>query len=329
MKGVMFVEKGRAIIQEEGTPQCGRKSILCQTRYSGLTNGTERNVLLGGNYGGSWPSRCGYQNVGRVVEVGAEVRGFKIGDTVFSGQFSQHVEFFVVDVSRPDADDSLVIRLPKNIDAKEAALFGMASVAMHDVRRAEVRLADRVLVIGAGGIGQFTAQAARAAGGHITICDLDQRRLTIAKTLGAHRTVTVKGDGSWDDVRSAGPFDTVFEDSGAPVIDKIIGGGFGTKRLIKLRGKLVLVAGRHDVSYSFNAGQGAELTVMHAGHFVRSDLLEVCRLVGEGVIRVGELIQDVVPIEEAPGIYERLRDDPSSLLGTVFDWGVGKDLKEA
>ena len=55
-------------LQQEPTPVCGPGQVLCETLYSGLTNGTERNVLMGGNYGGRWPYRMGYQNVGRVIE---------------------------------------------------------------------------------------------------------------------------------------------------------------------------------------------------------------------------------------------------------------------
>jgi 2-desacetyl-2-hydroxyethyl bacteriochlorophyllide A dehydrogenase len=319
MKGIMFVEKGKAVLQEEEAPTCRPGHILCKTLFSGVTNGTERNVLMGGNYCGGWPGRCGYQNVGCVLAAGEGVEAYKEGDIVFSGQFSQHVERFVVNVSDPESEGNLVIRVPKSVDLKHAALFGMVSVAMHDVRRAEVRLGDRALVVGAGGIGQFTAQAARAAGAHVTVCDLNEERLAIAAKLGAHRTVTVSDEESWKQVGSGGQFDMVFEDSGAPILDGILR-GFGGKRLIKHRGKLVLIAGRHEVTYSFNAGQGAEVAVLHAGHFQRSDLKEVCRLVADGVIRVGPLIRDVVPISDAVPVYERLRDNPGSLLGTVFDW---------
>ena len=319
MKGVMFVEKGRAVLQDEPSPVCRPGQILCQTVYSGVTNGTERNVLLGGNYGGTWPSRCGYQTVGRVLDLGIGVKNFAIGDLVYSGNFSQHVAYFAADAATEHAAN-LVIKLPAAVEPKHAALFGVASVAMHDVRRADSGLGDHVLVVGAGLIGQFTAQAARAAGAHVTMCDLDSRRLALAKTLGAHETVTITGDDSWAALKAAGMFDAIFEDSGAPILDKLIGATWGLG-LVKTRGLVVMIAGRKDVTYNFNAGQGAELTIFHASHFDRSDILEVCRLVADGVIKVGPLIQDVVPIENAASVYDRLRDQPNTLLGTVFEWG--------
>lgn len=315
MTGVMFPAKGKAVLQDEPSPVCTPGHILCQALYSGLTNGTERNVLMGGNYGGHWPHRCGYQNVGRVIEVGAGVAEYAVGDTIFSGDFRQHVAYFAQDAL---ADTRLLARVPASVDPRHAALFGMASVAMHDVRRAAVKLGDRVLVIGAGPIGQFTAQAARAAGAVVTVCDLDARRLEVAGRLGAHQTVSMTGDESWNLLKQIGPFDVVFEDSGAPIMDKLLAAW--VPDVLKFRGTLVLIAGRQRVDYNFNCGQAIELNLVQAGHFGRDDLEQVCRLAAEGRLQIGPIIQDIVPVDQATAVYDRLRDAPGSLFGTVFDW---------
>ena len=286
-----------------------------QTLFSGITNGTERNGLLRGNYSmpdDALPYSYGYQNVGRVTELGPDCDTIKVGNLVYTSQ--DHHEFLV------DAEDGLLIRLPDTIDPKHAALFGVASVAMHDVRRAETTLADRVLVVGAGLIGQFTAQAARASGAHVTVVDIDSHRLDLATQCGAHQTIQVTGDESWSGpISEAGPFDIVFEDSGADVLGKIIGVGWGDG-VIKGRGKVIVIAGRDEVVYRFNSGQGKEVAVLQASHFDNSDLAEVTRLVGDGVIVVGPLIQDVVAPDQSKRIYDALRDEPNTLMGTVFDW---------
>ena len=286
-----------------------------QTLFSGVTNGTERNNLLVGNYSmpdSELPYSYGYQNVGRVVELGPDCQTTKVGDVFYTSQ--DHHEFLI------DSEDSLLLKLPDNVDPNLAALFGVASVAMHDVRRAETTLADRVLVVGAGPIGQFTAQSARAAGAHVTVVDLDQHRLDLATKCGAHQTIQVTGDETWSGpIHEAGPFDIVFEDSGADVLGKIIGVGWGDG-VIKHRGKVVVIAGRDDVVYKFNSGQGCEVAILQASHFDNSDLAEVARLVGDGVMMVEPLIQDLVKPDESKRIYDALRDEPNSLMGTVFDW---------
>ena len=61
--------------------------------------------------------------------------------------------------------------------------------------------------------------------------------------------------------------------------------------------------------------------ILHATHFGQSDLEEVVRLVVKGAIRIRPLIKDIVPVEEAIGVYGTLRDDPNRLMGTVCGWG--------
>lgn len=316
MGGIIFPEKGRATLQDESTPGCDPGTVLCQTLYTGLSNGTERNFLMGGNYGGFWPSRCGYQNVGRVIAVGVGVKEIDVGDIIFSGDFCQHTQYFAA----PATPDKLWVKLADSIDPKKAALLGVASVAIHDVRRAGLTLGEQVLVVGAGIIGQFTAQAARLAGAIVTVCDINEKRLELADSLGAHKTITLTTDpSSWESVKSVGPFDAVMEDSGAPILDNVIGASW-RQGVVKHGSRVAIIAGRERVDYSFNAGQGYELSVLHAGHFIRDDLLLACRLISDDQMQTLPLIQDVIPAADAASIYERLRDNPGSLLGAVFKW---------
>jgi len=74
------------------------------------------------------------------------------------------------------------------------------------------------------------------------------------------------------------------------------------------------------VTYTFNLAQGREITFKQNSHFDKGDLAELCRLVERGLVRIGPLIREVVCVEEAPRIYDTLRDAPSQLLGTVFFW---------
>lgn len=316
MKGIMFAERGKAVLEMEPTPTLSAGHVMCRTIFTGLTNGTERNFLCGGNYGGySWPTRIGYQNVGEIIEVAADVKGFALGEIIFSGDLCDHVEYF----GAPAGPDALIVKIPEGVEPEQAALFGLASVAMHDVQRAQILLGEKALVVGAGLIGQFTAQSARLAGAEVTVADLDASRLETAAELGAHRTVRVAKDGGWDEVADGGRFDVVFEDSGAPVLDVVIGTGWGDG-LTKPRARIVMIAGRERVDYAFNAAQARELTILHAGHFTTADLKLVAGLTAQGALRIKPLLREKVKIDDAVAIYDRLREDPASLMGAVFDW---------
>lgn len=314
MKGVIFPEKGKAILQEEPAPTCAPDTVLLKTLYSGLTNGTERNVLLGGNYGGAFPARCGYQLVSRVVEVGEQITRFQVGDVVFTGTFPGHVEYHTA------RETDLILKLPSGLDPQEAALLGVASVPMHDLRRASTSAEDNVLVMGAGLIGQFAAQAAKILGARVTVADLDDRRLSLARFFGADQIANTAGESGRGILDQLKPFSVVVETSGAEVLGRIIGDTWGGG-LIGHRARVLMIAGRDQVTYSFNAAQGHEVALLHAGHFDQSDLEIVVRHVLKGDLRLRPALQDVVSIDQAPRIYETLRDDPNHLLGTVFVWG--------
>ena len=284
--------------------------VKTETIYSGITNGTERNQLIGGNYapkdeqlptGGG-----GYQNVGRVIEVGPDVSELQVGDVLYMS--AAHSEYIVM------AEDDLLIKLPDSIDRTEAALFGMTSVAMRTCRNTELKMGERVLIVGAGIIGQVAAQIAAVMGARATLCDINPNRLELAREIGTAETVLdVSGDG-WEKGVADGTFDAVIDFAGVPGMeDQLISA-------VRRRGRVIFIAGRGKVTYTFNLGQGQEIQLKQNSHFDRDDLENLCRLVDQGLVKIAPLIRDVVPVSEAKRIYDTLRDNPNELLGTVFVW---------
>jgi threonine dehydrogenase-like Zn-dependent dehydrogenase len=79
------------------------------------------------------------------------------------------------------------------------------------LHRVPVERGDRVAVLGAGAIGQAVAQAARAAGGHVTVVGTRAAPLALARDLGADATVDL-GAGEPPPVGAG----VVFETAGGP-----------------------------------------------------------------------------------------------------------------
>ncbi|MDE2811909.1 MAG: zinc-binding alcohol dehydrogenase, partial [Gemmatimonadota bacterium] len=216
--------------------------VKTETIYSGITNGTERNQLIGGNYapkdeqlptGGN-----GYQNVGRVIEVGPDVSELQIGDVLYMS--AVHAEYVVM------PEDDLLIKLPDSIDRKEAALFGMTSVAMRTCRNAELQMGERVLIVGAGIIGQVAAQIATSMGVRVTLCDINANRLELAEQIGAAEIVLNVAGNGWEEEIADGAFDAVIDFAGVPGMeDQLISA-------VCQHGRVVFIAGRDKVTYTFN-----------------------------------------------------------------------------
>lgn len=286
-----------------------RNEVLCEAVFTGLTNGTERNQLIGGNYAPSdesLPCGGGYQNVGRVIETGPDVTQLQIGDLIYASV--DHVERFTI------AENGLLLKLPDDIDAAEAALFGISGVAMHCCRRVDPRIGERVLIVGQGCIGMFAAQIAHAMGARVSVCDIDESRLEQVRQLGiAENVFNTSGDG-WKAQIADGSYDAVMDFAGVPdMVTPMI-------QACKTRGRLLLVAGRFDVNYTFNVGQFKEISILQCSHFTRDDLENLCRFLRQGSIKIAPLIRHKVNLNEVPQIYRWLRDEPMRLLGTVFEW---------
>ncbi|BCW97603.1 MAG: threonine dehydrogenase-like Zn-dependent dehydrogenase [Armatimonadota bacterium] len=290
-------------------PAPGRNQVRTRTIYSGVANEAEHNDLAGANYARAadqLPGPLGYQNVGEVIESGPEVTTLRRGDLVFSA--SDHLE------SATFPEDWLVVRLRPNVDRRDAALFGMAGEAMRTCRQAEIQAGERVLVVGAGVMGQIAAQLAAIGGAEVTICDSVEPCLEIARQIGAASAIINTAETPWDEAIPDEAFEVVLDFSGLPGTEDHL------LRAARRRGRVMLIAGRTEVRYTFNLGQSREITIRQNTHFDLSDLQMVHNLTAEGRLRISPLVQDVIPVDQAPQIYETLRDNPERLLGTVFVW---------
>lgn len=78
----------------------------------------------------------------------------------------------------------MVRPVPETTSQKLAAITEPVAVSYHGVRRAGIRGGERLLVIGAGPIGVFTAACAKAKGAsYVGIAEIDGRRLEMARSL--------------------------------------------------------------------------------------------------------------------------------------------------
>jgi 2-desacetyl-2-hydroxyethyl bacteriochlorophyllide A dehydrogenase len=285
------------------------REIKARTLYTGITNGTDHNHLVGGSYAHAvddLPACWGYQTVGRVIATGPDVQTLSIGDLLYMS--ADPMAYVVM------PENGLLVRLPETVEPTHAALFGMASVAMHACRIADLRLGERVLLVGQGCIGLIAAQIATVMGARATVCDINAQRLEVARQLGAAEVVVNVADGGWSRHLVEQAFDAVMDLAGVVGMeDQLIGA-------VRHRGRVVLVAGRFDVRYTFSLGQGREITIKQPSHFDQDDLDHLCRLVGRHQVHLAPVLHDIMPVTEAPRIYDRLRDTPHTLLGTVFDW---------
>jgi len=114
------------------------------------------------------PVPLGYSSAGRVIMAGEEAHEFQAGDRVAcaGAGYASHAD--VIYVPR-----NLCVPVPESVSERDAAYSTIGAIAMQGVRQADVKLGDRVAVIGLGLIGLLTVQLLKAAGCLVIGFDVD------------------------------------------------------------------------------------------------------------------------------------------------------------
>ncbi|MCX7592208.1 MAG: NAD(P)-dependent alcohol dehydrogenase [Fischerella sp.] len=138
--------------------------------------------------GNKFPMILGYDLAGEVVEVGANVTRFKIGDQVYATlsplSGGAYAEFAAV-------PEKLAALKPTNMSYTEAACVPLAGLtALQALRdQGQIQPGKAVLINGAsGGVGIFAVQIAKVLGAEVTgVCST--KNLDLVKSLGADRAI--------------------------------------------------------------------------------------------------------------------------------------------
>src|ERR1044072_6688371 len=122
----------------------------------------------------------GYSAAGTVISVGDETASVRAGDRVACAGlgYASHAEVLSV-------PKNLCVRLPDEVSFDVGAVATIGAIALQGVRLAELTLGESVVVIGLGLIGQLTVQLLRAHGCRVFGIDIDERRIDLARQLGA------------------------------------------------------------------------------------------------------------------------------------------------
>jgi 2-desacetyl-2-hydroxyethyl bacteriochlorophyllide A dehydrogenase len=175
-------------------PVAGPGDLVVKVAAAGIC-GTDLHFRhMGTRFGEPMP--LGHEFAGEVVEVGPEVRSFKVGDRVAynsnnspadmgrggeCGGFSEYVVLRDV-----DGHVQSLCRVPDGVSLEHAALVEPMSVAAHAVNRADPKPGESVTVFGVGPIGLGIVMALRQrAIEDIIVFDLSPLRRERAIALGA------------------------------------------------------------------------------------------------------------------------------------------------
>ena len=240
------VYKGNSLIQTEEipTPNPGPNQIVVRVKYSAIcgsdVHGWQYDVVAPGHV-------LGHEFYGEVHSIGSNVSKWKVGDRVTGGgepppaldtnlvrgpRFNYRTQGMTRVEIRAYAEYMLMeewaaLKIPNEVSDEEASLAEPISVAVHAVRKSNLKLGDTVLIIGAGPIGLFCIQTAKAAGAsNVIVSELNDSRRTAAKAVGADHLINPGSenlDNRLMELTGGKGADIVFECAAAkPTIDQAL-----------------------------------------------------------------------------------------------------------
>ena len=290
----------------------GPRDVEVAVSFSGISTGTER-LLWDGTMppfpGLSYPLVPGYETVGTVASMGAEVTGLSVGDLVFlpgSYAFQGVQNIFGGSGSRLVVPHERAVKLDAALGVK-GVLLALAATAHHvfTVGREGLPLAYPDLIIGHGIMGRLLARMVVAAGKPAPVVWETQA----VRQSGALGYGVIHPD---EDQRKDYRFICdVSGDSGIlnRVIPKMAPGGE------------VVLAGfyKQDLSFSYAMAFMREASIRVAAQWKKHDLDAVVAMFHEGSLPLEGLITHTETPDRAQQAYEVAFGDPNCLK-MVIDW---------
>ena len=199
--------------------------------------------------------------------------------------------------------------LSDEVSLKAGALLEPMACVVHGVVECTgIRAADVVVVSGPGSIGLLAMQVARVEGGHVIVVGTegDERRLKLARELGADLTVDVSSEdvaGIVRDLTGGVGADLVLECSGAPAAARM------GLQLVRRGGQYTQI-GLFSGPFSLDFGLVAYKEVQARGSLgsTWSSWKRSIALLDSGQVRTELLVSDMMPITAWQEAFEKIRE---------------------
>ncbi len=332
MKAVVYRGPGKVVLEEKPKPKLEKVTDCLVKVIKTTICGTDLHIRKGDVSTVDVGRTLGHEGIGVVEEVGSAVLNFKPGDKVLiscitscgrcsycKDKMYSHCESGgwllgnKIDgvqaeyVRIPFADNSLY-KLPLGIDEEQLVMLSDIFPTGYEagVLKGQIKLGDRVAIIGAGPIGLATLLTAQFySPSEIIVVDTDDNRLQIAKKLGATLTINDRDNKAVEKIMEH------THQKGVNVALEAVGipESFDTCQRILAPGGFLANIGVHGKSVSLQLEslwhENVTITTALVDTFSIPSLL---KLVESGKLYPNQLITHHFPLSEAMKAYEVFGD---------------------
>ncbi len=320
----VMTEPGKIQFKEVDKPTAQPNQIVMQTKRIGIC-GSDIHVFHGLHPYTSYPVVQGHEVSGVIAEVGAQVEGLSGGDKVtFMPQVTcgecypcthgmYHIceslkvmgfqtggaaqEFFALEAEN-------VLKLPEHISLDQAAMVEPASVAVHALSRGGDVQGKKVLVLGAGPIGNLVAQIAKASGASaVMITDISDYKVSKAQECGLDFVINPNEEDLDEAIlRDFGP-------NRADLILECVGVQATITQAVECarKGTTIVVVGVFGKKPEVDLGlvQDRELCLVGTLMYQQRDYERAIELIAGGKLSLATIITDYFPFEKYLAAYHK------------------------
>lgn len=318
MAGVVFDGPGSIALRQRPVPVPGGGEVLVRIAVTGIC-GTDRAIVLG-----EFPALpgviLGHEAAGEVVALGSGVTGFTAGDRVVINPTSYCLQCRSCRRGRPayctekagreigvDCDGTMteyvavhqryVHRLPAGLTFRAAALVEPLACVLNNLRCADPRPDDQIVIIGGGPIGTLCAHVLIAWGARVSVVERDGARARLAGGILAPAP-GYSGGAVTEELDGCDRPDIVIDTTGV-LLDQALG-------VVECGGTIVVMGERQGASASLTLRSLVTrgISVRGAGPYAPGDFERALTLADE--LDLDTLVTHVVPLDRYPEAFALL-----------------------
>jgi len=305
----VMTEPGKIAFRQIEKPEINDDEILMQTKRIGVC-GSDIHVFHGMHPYTSYPVVQGHEVSGIVAAVGENLEGFSVGDKITftpqvtcgecypckNGMYHICETLKVMGFQTDGAGQEYfplpawnALKLPGDFSLDHAALVEPIAVAVHALGRGGEIQGKKVLVLGAGTIGNLTAQSAKAMGAEsVMITDINDYKLEKAKACGIDFVINT----AEEDLKKA--IDTHFGTDKADLILECVGAQATADQAVEnaRKGTTVVIVGVFGEKPTVDLGlvQDRELNLVGTLMYQKPDYEKAIELISTGKMHLDDLI---------------------------------------
>jgi len=312
MKKAFLVAKQKFEVRDVDVPEVGPTGIKLRVAQCGVCGSDVHVYKLGYHVQISGrPDRedflrnnMGHEPSGTVVEIGPEVKNWKVGDRCYSFGIDG---FFAEYVVIPEEEALGKLRhLPDELSFEQGVMLEPANVAVNAIGKADIEPGETVAIIGGGCIGLLALKICKILGARVYVSEINPIRREIAKILGADEVINPAEVDVVDRVTQLTEqgVDAVIESAGVPqTFDQMIS-------ILKVNGRGVIISWwENPISVDLNMVVRKNLRINGPFGMTsarRQWVQENClpeTLIKEGKLDVDPFITSIVPLEQTDAAF--------------------------